>query len=177
MSLLFQISHKDEYAIHHMAVKIKERIENHSSYSNLIVFCIGTDRCTGDSLGPLVGMLLQQANPPSLQIWGTLENPIHALNLKGAIQKLSYTHHPLVISVDACLGLPYHVGDIQVVDGPIHPGMGVKKILPSVGDFHIKGIVNASGFLDSMVLQNTRLYTVMKMAEVIAQSILLACIK
>lgn len=177
MSLLFQISHKDEHASHYIAAKIKERIQNHSPFSNLIIFCIGTDRCTGDSLGPLVGMLLQQANPPALQIWGTLEHPIHALNLNEAIQKLGSTHRPLVISVDACLGLPYHVGDIQVVDGPIRPGMGVKKVLPPVGDFHIKGIVNASSFMDSMVLQNTRLYTVMKMAEVISRSIHLACVK
>lgn len=177
MSLLFQISHKDEYAVQYISAKIKERIQNHSPYSNLIIFCIGTDRCTGDSLGPLVGMLLQQANPSCMQIWGTLEHPIHALNLNEAIQKLSLTQRPLVISVDACLGLPYHVGDIQVVDGPIRPGMGVRKVLPPVGDFHIKGIVNASGFVDSMVLQNTRLYTVMKMAEVIARSIQLACIR
>jgi len=177
MSLLFQISHKDKQAVTQIALRVKERILDQSPYSEIILFCIGTDRCTGDSLGPLVGMLLQQANLPEVQVWGTLEQPIHALNLKEALHRLSLRSNPLVISIDACLGISSHVGDIQLVDGPLRPGMGVKKILPSVGDFHIKGIVNASGFLDAMVLQNTRLFTVMQMAEVISQSLILACQK
>lgn len=174
MSLLLQVSHKDKYAVSQIASGINERISTEESFSEIVFFCIGTDRCTGDSLGPLVGMFLQQANLPEVKVWGTLEQPIHALNLKDALCRLKQLSNPLVISIDASLGITSCIGDIQLVDGPLHPGMGVKKILPPVGNFHIKGIVNTSGFLDAMVLLNTRLNTVMQMAKVIAQSIILA---
>ncbi|WP_170145302.1 spore protease YyaC [Ammoniphilus oxalaticus] len=174
MSLLLQISHKDKQAVSQISTGIKKRMKNEKSFSDIVLFCIGTDRCTGDSLGPLVGMFLQQANVPDIQVWGTLERPIHALNLKDALYRLSLMSNPLVISVDASLGITSCVGDIQLVDGPLRPGMGVRKILPPVGHFHIKGIVNTSGILDAMVLLNTRLFTVMQMAKVISQSVILA---
>ncbi|MGH2168427.1 DUF1256 domain-containing protein, partial [Enterococcus faecalis] len=48
---------------------------------------------------------------------------------------------------------------------------GVKKDLPPVGDIHITGIVNISGFMEFTVLQNTRLNLVLKMAKLIAAGI------
>ena len=51
------------------------------------------------------------------------------------------------------------------------PGAGVNKQLPEVGDIHITGIVNVSGFMEFFVLQNTRLNLVMKMAKTIANGI------
>ena len=60
---------------------------------------------------------------------------------------------------------------VQVGEGPVKPGAGVNKDLPSVGDAHITGIVNVSGFMEFMVLQNTRLSLVLKMAKTIANGI------
>ncbi len=48
---------------------------------------------------------------------------------------------------------------------------GVQKNLPSIGDFHITGIVNFSSFMNMAILQNTRLSVVMKMADMIALNI------
>ncbi|MCL6574238.1 MAG: DUF1256 domain-containing protein, partial [Bacillus sp. (in: Bacteria)] len=45
------------------------------------------------------------------------------------------------------------------------------KDLPAVGDIHITGIVNVSGFMEFFVLQNTRLNLVMNMAKTIANGI------
>ncbi|KEI09519.1 DUF1256 domain-containing protein, partial [Clostridium novyi] len=47
----------------------------------------------------------------------------------------------------------------------------MNKDLPKVGDLSITGIVNISGTLEFMVLQNTRLYTVMYLANIISQGI------
>ena len=55
--------------------------------------------------------------------------------------------------------------------GPSKHGAAMNKKLPAVGDLHIHGIVNLNGFMEFFVLQNTRLSLVMKMADVIAQSI------
>ena len=47
----------------------------------IIFVCIGTDRSTGDSLGPLVGYKLKYLSKNNIYIYGTLENPIHAKNM------------------------------------------------------------------------------------------------
>jgi len=49
--------------------------------------------------------------------------------------------------------------------GSLKPGAGVGKDLISVGDVFITGIVNLSGLLDRMLLQTTRLHTVMSLAD------------
>lgn len=50
----------------------------------------------------------------------------------------------------------------------------MNKELPEVGEIHLTGIVNVSGFMEFFVLQNTRLNLVMKMAKTIAEAIVLA---
>ncbi|WP_042352969.1 spore protease YyaC [Bacillus massiliigorillae] len=142
---------------------------------SIVVACIGTDRSTGDSLGPLVGTYLtEKPNSPFL-VYGTLENPIHAVNLQEKVQEIKEKHHDaFIIAVDACLGRMKNVGTVQIGDGPLKPGAGVNKNLPEVGDIHVTGIVNVSGFMEFFVLQNTRLNLVVKMAKTIADSIYVA---
>jgi putative sporulation protein YyaC len=144
-----------------------------SLLSRPIVFvCIGTDRSTGDSLGPLVGTLLEEKEINSFHVYGTLDDPIHAVNLEEKLVEISAKHHdPYLIGIDACLGRLKSVGVIQVGDGPVRPGAGVNKELPAVGNIHITGIVNVSGFMEFFVLQNTRLNLVMKMAKTISNGI------
>lgn len=138
-----------------------------------VVLAIGTDRSTGDSLGPLVGTRINELAPGLLPVYGTLEQPVHAVNLKEKTQKIQeYYPYPLIIAVDACLGQLQNVGSINMGLGPLQPGTGVNKMLPSVGDIFFSGVVNIGGYLEYMVLQNTRLSQVMKMADCIAQAII-----
>ena len=149
-----------------------------SIYSNLglpptsrpLVLCIGSDRATGDSLGPLVGSLLTWKGFLG-QVLGTLDEPVHACNLEEAVSKAKSTKAK-VLGVDACLGTKAEVGTIMVKRGPLQPGLGVKKQLPCVGDLHIAGVVNVGGFMEHLVLQNTRLSSVLKMAQAIAWGII-----
>ena len=76
---------------------------------------------------------------------------------------------PFIIAVDASLGRVENVGTIKIAHGALKPGAGVNKDLPAVGNFHITGIVNVEGFMEYLVLQNTRLFVVMKMANIIAE--------
>ncbi|MBO1582080.1 spore protease YyaC [Bacillus sp. XF8] len=143
-----------------------------SPNTSLILICIGTDRSTGDALGPLVGSKLEQMNIQNLHVFGTLDEPIHALNLEDNIQNIQ-TSFPdsFIIAIDACLGKSQNIGSITVGEGPSKPGAAMNKKLPEIGKLHIHGIVNLNGFMEFFVLQNTRLSLVMKMADVIAQSI------
>jgi putative sporulation protein YyaC len=137
----------------------------------IIVVCVGTDRSTGDSLGPLVGTYLQRHTLSGIHLYGTLDQPVHAVNLKDTLESIQLLHdNPFIIAIDACLGQLSSVGCIQIGNGPVKPGAGVNKDLPPVGNMHITGIVNVGGFMEYFVLQNTRLSLVVKMAEVIAQA-------
>ena len=143
-----------------------------STHTPIIIMCIGTDRSTGDSLGPLVGTMLEQKGALPFYVYGTLKDPIHAVNLEEKIKDIQQQHkHSFIIAVDACLGRVKNIGMVTVEKGSLKPGAAVNKNLPSVGDAHITGIVNVSGFMEFLVLQNTRLHLVMNMAETIATSI------
>lgn len=133
----------------------------------IIILCIGTDRCTGDSLGPFVGHRLKQIMPKgNFFIYGTLENPVHAQNLESIINKIySNFENPYIIAIDACLGSVNDIGKIIIKNEKLSPGLALNKNLPKVGDITITGIVNIGGNFEFLVLQNTRLYVVMCLAD------------
>lgn len=140
-----------------------------SPHRPVLILCIGTDRSTGDSLGPLIGTQLLRHNLPKLNILGTLDRPVHATNLSENIHYIEQSFvNPLVIAIDACLGRLDSIGFITLAQGPLKPGAGVHKELPAVGEAHLTGIVNVGGFMEYMVLQNTRLGIVWQMAETIS---------
>lgn len=138
----------------------------------IVIVCIGTDRSTGDSLGPLIGSQLLKMNYSGLHLFGTLDEPVHAMNLADSIAEIERLYDsPFILAIDACLGQVSSVGYITVADGPVKPGAGVQKNLPSLGHMHVTGTVNVGGFMEYFVLQNTRLSVVMRMSEIISRSI------
>lgn len=138
-------------------------------YREIVIICIGTDRSTGDSLGPIIGYKLRGMNYNNVYVYGDLESPVHAKNLQETIEKIYRSYEkPFLIAVDASLGRTEHVGFISVGKGSIRPGSALNKDLEPVGHMHITGIVNAGGFMEFMILQNTRLGTVMKIADIVA---------
>jgi putative sporulation protein YyaC len=172
-----KVFHDDVEAVSLLSNQILEMIPPHT-IRPIIFVCIGTDRSTGDSLGPLVGTLLEEKGSNPFYIYGTLDDPIHAINLEDKLKEIKQRHfYPFIIGIDACLGKMKSVGAIQVANGPVKPGAGVNKELPPVGDIHLTGIVNVSGFMEFFVLQNTRLNLVLKMAKTISNGIHQASIK
>ena len=140
----------------------------------IVVVNIGTDRSTGDSLGPLVGSFLKEKQHliPGIHIYGTLDSPVHATNITRCIENIRNIHaNSIIIAVDACLGQAKNVGNLNLGIGPVKPGAGVNKELPSVGHIYMTGTVNVGGYLEYLVLQNTRLNLVMKLAKSISDTI------
>lgn len=163
---------EDQMAIH----KISDTIVGlfpQSVDRPIVVVCIGTDRSTGDALGPLTGSLLQEKGLNLFHVFGTLDEPVHAMNLENILNDIEANYsYPFIIGIDACLGRMTSIGDIKVNAGPVKPGAGVHKKLPEVGHASITGIVNIAGHMEFVVLQNTRLSLVMKMAKQISAGIL-----
>ncbi len=145
---------------------------HHAFDKTIIIMCIGSDRSTGDSLGPMIGYKLSKYSYKNVYIWGTLHAPVHAANLKENIREIhTIYNNPFIIAIDASLGSLEHIGHITVGKGPLKPGLGVKKRLPEIGDIHITGIVNTSSNMSNLLLQTTRLSNIMTMADVISTAI------
>lgn len=164
---------EDNDAVNKFAAAFSTQLKKHhpDSGRSRVIVCIGTDRSTGDSLGPIVGSRLNEINHKYFKVLGTLDNPVHASNLSEYLKIIEELSDPFVIAVDACLGNIDNVGYINIAEGALKPGAGVNKHLPAVGHLHITGVVNVGGFMEYFVLQNTRLNIVMKMAKIISEGI------
>ena len=139
-----------------------------SGRRQVVFLCIGTDRSTGDSLGPLIGSRLEAEEIGGAVVIGTLEHPVHAVNLDRTLEH-SEEHYPdaIIIAVDAAVGRWDHVGLVTLEKGPLRPGLGVRKELAAVGDISITGIVGGAESGDPLFLQSMRL------ADCISRSICL----
>lgn len=139
--------------------------------SKTVIVCIGTDKCIGDALGPITGTILKEKNF-SLPVFGTIENPIHALNINSQMNKIACLHPDHnILGVDACLGTSNNIGFIQSRNYPIYPGKGVGKNLPHVGSHSIVGIVDSSE-INIFNNNSIRLNFIINMAESISSSII-----
>ncbi|MDO4267713.1 MAG: spore protease YyaC [Eubacteriales bacterium] len=150
-----------------------EDIRREEHREGVLLLCIGTDRSTGDSLGPLIGYKLKERKVQAMEIMGTLERPVHAMNLEQslAMVRKRFPNH-VIVAVDASVGCMEHVGCITLGRGALRPGLGVCKDLQEVGDIFITGIVGGYGYHDPLMLQSVRLSVVMRMADYICSSIL-----
>jgi putative sporulation protein YyaC len=159
--------YNDKQGLATLQFKLAEHLQT-AKGRHIIIFCIGSDRSTGDSLGPLTGTKLKAKCLAGLSIMGTLEEPVHAENLGCKLKEINNTaNKPFIIALDACLGRLESIGFITLSEGALKPGTAVKKDLPEVGEIHLTGIVNINGFMQYMVLQNTRLNTVWQMSDAI----------
>lgn len=160
------INYKEPLAYYKIADILSKYINE-----NTIIVCIGTDKCIGDSLGPIVGSILKDMNLP-IPVYGTLESPIHALNLKEKLDEIKTLHkNNTIIGIDACLGNEEDVGDIIIRDHPIYPGKGVGKYLPEVGSISIVGIVDSSKKTEPFSNRNIRLNFIMNMGKILCHGI------
>lgn len=167
-----RVNYEEECAINNLAAYLSKFMNEKT-----IVICIGTDKCIGDCLGPLVGTFLTKSNFP-YPVIGTLERPAHAINLDYILKdiKIKYKDN-FIIAIDACLGYENCIGDIQIKSGPVHPGKGVGKNLPYVGDISIVGVVDTIDNSDLFSIKNIRLNFIMNMADIIAKGLLQAAKK
>ncbi len=143
------------------------KVASKHAKDELTFLCIGTDRSTGDCLGPLVGTLLEERGFTS--VIGTLREPCDADKLSGIVASLA--DKSTIIAIDACLGRPENVGAYLVKQGPLIPAQSVNRGFEAIGAYSIAGVVNAVSLKPYWTLQSTSLYSVMAMAKEIAEAI------
>lgn len=164
---------KNQISSYKMGIELSNLLNSTlTRHRPLIILCIGTDRSTGDSLGPLIGRNLSKYKYSNVYVFGTLNKPVHASNLTAITDSIyDQFDNPLVLAIDASLGNRDHIGYFTLSEGPLIPGLGVNKSLPPIGDIHITGIVNCTGLFDTMLLQTTRLSNVFALADTISNAI------
>lgn len=134
-----------------------------------VILCIGSDRVTGDCLGPLVGQMLFERGAEAF-VYGTLEKPVTALNLKDAIAHIRKTHGDRkILAIDSSVGRHCDVGKIRIAFGAIAPGSADGKNLPKVGDVSVTATVTDPR---KTPLSAVRLGTVYALAADITERIL-----
>lgn len=83
--MTFYIDANKTGAAREISSLLKNCILHHrKSWKELVFLCIGTDRLTGDCLGPYVGQQLLCNASEKVHVYGTLSHPVHALNLTSA---------------------------------------------------------------------------------------------
>lgn len=177
---IFYFNSVQKREFHHFKYQLLQLKKEILKNGQTVVFlCIGSDRATGDCFGPLIGNALSEKIKKNNRsstvptIYGTIEKPIHAVNLEKNILHIYDTiKNPYIIAIDASLGVMEHIGFITLGPGPLFPGIGVKKNLPKIGDAAITGIVNVSKEESYHTLQTTRLSTVMKLADFVSLALM-----
>lgn len=135
-----------------------------SANKNIVLVGIGTDKCIGDSFGPFCGSLISEMNLENIIVYGTLEEPIHALNVRERSKQIMNKHKDdFVIALDACIVDPDKDLKIFYRKKSIEPGKGGGKKLPPVGNSSVVfGIYDEYG---SFLYSKHRLGDVYKAAK------------
>ena len=151
-------------------IRFKLHLSRFELARNCVFLCIGTDKITGDSLGPYVGSLLKKYG---LCVYGTLGDTVNATNLAQRTARIYREHKdPYIIAIDSCLGRREHIGFVSLNKGGLKAGSGVNKRLMPVGNMAIKGIVSEFGKNGFERLVNVSGDTIEKMGGLIARSII-----
>ncbi len=138
----------------------------------IVLVCIGSDITIGDSLGPLIGTLLEKRKNKNIFLYGTLKSTVTAkevISLTRNIRKL----HPYspIIAIDAAVGDEKEVGQIKLQKNGLFPGIGVGKKMDCIGDVSIMGIVAKRSKNPYQELQTTRLSLIYRQAITITDGI------
>ena len=149
-----------------------------NAISDVVFLCIGTDRITGDSFGPIVGYKIAPffKSAKNISVVGDLETIVSFSNLSEHVKQIYKRYKkPFIIAIDSAISKDENVGKIFVEEGGLKSGNGLGKCGVLIGDMTIKAVVARK--VDKpkenfIILQNTSLGMVMNLADVVAKGIL-----
>lgn len=136
-------------------ISIEKYLKNFFSIEQeKLIICVGTDRIIIDCLGPLIGTKLKERNI-DIKVFGTLNDPIHAINIEEQIKKIKqqYPNHS-ILAIDAAVGEFEKIGYIRIKDCGVFPGKGTGKDIEEIGDISIIGIIEHSELVDNFGINN-----------------------
>lgn len=139
---------------------------------NVLFLCIGSEKISGDSLGPIVGTLLREKYKLPYPVIGCEDMPVNGVNID-KYRKYVHRFFPAhrIIAIDAALGGIGDIGDIRYREGGVRAGGALGLNNSPVGELAILGVVGERGGEPMQTLLNTPFEKVVMLAERIAQAI------
>ncbi|WP_077213044.1 spore protease YyaC [Bacillus dakarensis] len=138
---------------------------------HICVTGIGSNVISGDSLGPFVGTLLRDSFPTHLTVYGNLQTPLDGTTIEKEISRFNLPSNCFVIGIDSVLGSESLLNSIVISNSALHPGAGLGKNLPCIGDCSVMGVVLEKHTPDHTSLLYTDLHVIYTMAVNIAKAI------
>ena len=131
-----------------------------------VYLCLGTDKLVFDSLGPIVGSLLKADDRCDGYVYGTIAEPVTALQVEKAIEFIRRFHVGAeVIVIDSAIGKKEEVGKIKTFDKGLRPALGIDRQMAPVGDKSIMGIITTKDNVKQPSACNVKLSQVYDMAK------------
>ena len=141
-----------------------------------VIFCIGSERVSGDRIGPLVGDLLRYRYNVPCFVYGTTSAPINGINLTEYREKAREKHpYADFISIDAAVGNKEDLGKIKYKQGGVKAGGALGEGQEPFGDVGIMGVVaeRQEDVLEALLNVSSSFVTVLaeKIAKIVAGAI------
>jgi len=150
------------------------RNESKNPTKSKVFLCLGSDKLIFDSLGPLTGTLLKNQKDFPHYVYGTMSEPVTALQVEKAIRFIRSFHRGSeVIVIDSAIGKREEIGTIKFFNRGLRPALGVDKEMAVVGDKSIMGIVTTKDAVKDMNTCNVKLQDVFLMAKKVVEKIML----
>ena len=116
------------------------------SLKNILFVCIGNGKIIGDSLGPLIGTVLEKnkrliQNNVKIDVIGTFENPTLYYNVEEFIKNIDSQDYSEIVIIDSALGSKENIGKVMITPAEILIGVGVNRGRMVKGDIILKGVV------------------------------------
>lgn len=138
--LLLKTDYRDREAKNSL-IKTLQEVFPHSA-NDISIICIGSDKHLLDCFGPLTGTMIE-AISPDIPLYGTLDKPLHALNLISGLKEIRESSKgKKLLAIDAAVGKWDELGYIHFRRGSLLPGKAYGRRLPSIGDYFVTGIVD-----------------------------------
>lgn len=116
---------------------------------NYTFVCIGSNKIIYDSLGPRIGDKLENAfsKNNNIQVYGTMENPIHLKNAYLFLEDRNLFQNQIVILIDSCLGIKEKIGSIYLSTGGIEIGKAFGRSIYFPAHINIKTIIGNKNYM------------------------------
>lgn len=139
---------------------------------NPVFICIGSSRCVGDCLGPIVGELLIKKYNINALVYGNLDNNITCSNLDSYVS-FARKEHPFspIILVDSSVGNEEDIGLVRFSQGGIIPAGYLGERQQILGDYGITSVINTTGTSQLLFLKGTTIKIVWRLGSFIAEAI------
>lgn len=138
----------------------------------LLFLCIGSEKISGDSIGPIVGSLLKTKYNLPYPVLGTEEKPVNGINLPHYMENIRncFPEHK-IIAIDSAVGDKKDLWTIKIKKGGVVAGGAVNSNNPRIGDIGILAVVGEKSKDVLSTLLQSPLEKVEELAEYIAMLI------